>query len=524
MCLGAVLIWQSGHGIDLLRRYPTTLTGGDTSSRARPWDFGEEDLFQISGFELRIGDLHLQAGPSDLGIGHSADGAVWALVLPREGGELSSSVVQNGESIANVWLRFHPKELGRLFPPETVTGSGDTNKLDQMRIVANAKFSASWQRGRNALIPEPKDLTLDVDTTAGRRRFFAANMTEGTAEYVSAFEARPVRLPPAFSVALAAQAFDQIWEAFDREYAMFVLRANVDWGKLREQYRPKALRAKSVYEFASVCADMLKPLRDLHIWLRVADADVLVFNRPRLANANPSASQVIFADLKEEADVQWATTTNKIGYLAIYNWSNPDVSAQCDIALEQLHDTRGLIVDVRLNGGGSEDLAQKVAGRFLSQDFVYAYSQFRNGTAHTNLTKKFERRVKPRGPWRYGRPVILLIGQKCMSSTESFVAMMSGDPELTTMGDHTCGSSGNPRMIRLPLDMSVSLPRWIDYLPDGTAIDEHGFQPQVRFDPQPGAFDGERDDLLTAALQRLNETAATSTSRTAIESVNEHRQ
>ena len=57
--------------------------------------------------------------------------------------------------------------------------------------------------------------------------------------------------------------------------------------------------------------------------------------------------------------------------------------------------------------------------------------------------------------------------------------------------------------MNLPLDMTVSVPRWIDYLPDGTPLDERGFQPQVPFQPAPGAFDGPRDDLLTAALDRL---------------------
>src|SRR5205823_12402326 len=141
------------------------------------------------------------------------------------------------------------------------------------------------------------------------------------------------------------------------------------------------------------------------------------------------------------------------------------------------------------NGGGSEDLAMEVAGRFLSKPFVYAYSQFRNGLAHTNLTARNPRQVGPRGPWRYNRPVVLLIGQKCMSSNESFIAMMSGDPDVTTMGDHTCGSSGNPRMINLPLEITVGIPRWIDYLPDGTPLDERGFQPQIRFEAKPGAFD-----------------------------------
>jgi C-terminal processing protease CtpA/Prc len=149
-----------------------------------------------------------------------------------------------------------------------------------------------------------------------------------------------------------------------------------------------------------------------------------------------------------------------------------------------------------------------VAGRFLQDDFVYSFSQFRNGPKHTDLTEKFPRTVRPRGPWRYDRPVVLLIGEKCMSSNESFIAMMTGATNVTTMGGHTCGSSGNPRIVKLPLDMTVSVPRWIDYLAAGTPLDERGIQPQIVFTPNPGAFEGKRDDLLAAALERLRKTSA----------------
>ena len=253
---------------------------------------------------------------------------------------------------------------------------------------------------------------------------------------------------------------------------------------------------------------MLKNFRDLHVWLTVAGANVPVFNRPGSANANPQGYRAILRRPQE-----WRRGRRGLGgynqqhrlHRRIVGWNDSKIPAACGEALENMRDTRGLIVDVRLNGGGGEPLAEQFAGRFLEKEFVYAYSQFRNGPSHTNLTEKYERKVAPRGPWRYNRPVLLLIGQKCMSSNESFIGMMTGDPEVTTMGDHTCGSSGNPEIIHLPLEMTVSVPKWIDYLPDGTPLDERGFQPQIPFKPAPGTFEGDRDDLLTAALARLSQ-------------------
>jgi hypothetical protein len=496
-----------GRAVDLLERYPTTLEAGDLNGdNARPWNFAETDLFGLSGFNLNVAKLQIKMGPADLGIGHCQDGAVWAVVIPRQGGELTSAESGRPEAIAHVWLRFHPKEIGRLFPAGTVSSNGAPAVFGQMRAIVNAKFRASYHAGPNAMIPEPKDLTVDVDTQAGPRRFFVVDTAAPSVQYIADFEGNRMKPLPAVTGTLAEQAFDQLWQAFDQDYAMFVLRPEVDWEKLRQEYRPKALAAKSAYDFAGVCADMLKPLRDLHVWLKVAGADIPVFNRPRSANANPAATRALLGELHEAGrTVRWTVTEDRIGYLVIDVWNDEAAPSQCDEVLEHMAPMRGLVVDVRLNGGGSEDLAGEVAARFLDKPFVYAYSQFRNGPKHGDLTEKYPRTVSPRGPWRYERPVVLLIGQKCMSSNESFVAMMSGDPDLTTMGDHTCGSSGNPRMVELPMDMTVSVPRWIDYLPDGTALDEHGFQPQVRFKPDPGAFQGQRDDLLAAALARLRQ-------------------
>jgi hypothetical protein len=493
--------------VDLLQRYPTQLITGDPApENARPWEFTPADVFRVSRFSFAVSnELTLELGVAELGIGHCADGAVWAVVLPRASGTLSRGVGDQ-TPVAHVWFRFHPGQINRLFPPETVSAGSATNLFARIRTIANAKFNGSWHAGAKALIPNPPDVTLDLDTSTSTRRFFVVDTEAKTMKYIAAFEDRAVRQPAPFSAELAAEGFDKLWQAFDEEYAMFILRPELDWSKLREQYRPKALACTTTEEFAAVCADVLKPLRDLHVWMTVGGANVPVFNRPRRANSNPSAHRVLLGELHRQGRVQWVVTEDKIGFIAINGWNTgPEIPAQVDAALEQMRDTRGLIVDVRLNGGGDEPTASKVAGRFLQQDFVYAYSRFRNGPIHTNLTEKFPRTIGPRGPWRYHRPVVLLIGEKCMSSNESFIAMMSGATNVTTMGDHTCGSSGNPRIVKLPLDMTVSVPRWIDYLPDGTPLDEKGFQPEGVFKPSAGAFEGNRDDLLTAALERLRQ-------------------
>ncbi|HUC85248.1 MAG TPA: Ig-like domain-containing protein [Candidatus Acidoferrales bacterium] len=184
----SLLTWRS-LATDLLARYPTQLKTGDAlASHARPWQFSPDDIFRVTQFEFKVGDkLKVETQEADLGIGHCSDGAVWAVLLPRSEGTLTSPQAGEGEPIANIWFRFHPGQINRLFPPETVFADGDKSLVAKIRGVVNAKFGTSWHAGMNAMIPDPKDITVFVDTKGGARRFFMVNDDAKTAEYVGAF-------------------------------------------------------------------------------------------------------------------------------------------------------------------------------------------------------------------------------------------------------------------------------------------------------------------------------------------------
>jgi hypothetical protein len=353
----------TGHAnVDLLERYPTKLTAGDTNpQRARAFAFTSSDIFRLAHFNLEIGqDLKIAMGAADLGLGRTVDGAVWAVIIPRTkiAATLTSSATNQPEAMAHLWFRFHPQEINRLFPPESVFPDGLTNQLRLMQIIVNAKFFSSWHSGTNAIIAEPKVLTVDVDAKSGPRRFFMVDRDAGTAKYVKDFETHAVKQPPPLTPDAAAKAFNQLWESFDRDYAMFVLRPELDWAKLRAEYYPKAMASTTTYEFADVCAEMLKPLRDLHVWITVASLNVPVFNRSRAANSNPSAHAAILGKLNRDGRVAWTVTADQIGYISISGWdTGPEIPRSCDQALEAMRNTRGLIIDVRLNGGGAEPTA-----------------------------------------------------------------------------------------------------------------------------------------------------------------------
>jgi C-terminal processing protease CtpA/Prc len=112
----------------------------------------------------------------------------------------------------------------------------------------------------------------------------------------------------------------------------------------------------------------------------------------------------------------WGRTPDGIGDLNVSALEDKELPTTFDAALESLADTFGLVVDLRFNGGGDETLAQSLAGRFLHEERVYSTNQYRTGPRHDDFGEVLQRKCGPRGPWRYESPVVVLWGQRTMSS------------------------------------------------------------------------------------------------------------
>jgi hypothetical protein len=497
-----------GQAVDLGERYPAKLDAGPARV-GYVWSCAPDDVWALSSFSYELGDqLKVELGPATVVFGRNDTSVLWAVVLPDQPGRFTASATGGGDdSVAHIWLRFHPGRVGALFPATTVRGPG---KPDQRRVAKRIcawKIHGSWQSGGLPMVPDIDALTIDLDTAKRLRRFFAIDMAARKVDYYADFEPRALPASPAIDRDTALEVFDGAWEAFDREYAMFAIKPQVDWRALRAQYRPQVERAKTVYEAGAIVSEMLEHLADLHVWVRVGAEMIPGYSRPRPLNGDWRVLGRLIAGFRNRPEgLAWGRTADGIGYVNVYRLGSGGLPKAFDEVLEQLADTWALVIDLRFNGGGDELLARKVAGRFLDEPRVYSLSQYRSGPRHSDLGERHERVCQPRGPWRYRSPVVVLIGQRTMSSAESFALMLAQAPQTTTLGDRTAGSSANPRELPLPHKIAVSLPRWLDLDPDGKPIDGLGVQPEIRVEAGPAALTETSDLVLEAALDRLRET------------------
>ena len=311
-----------------------------------------------------------------------------------------------------------------------------------------------------------------------------------------------------------AAAYDRFWSDFDRTYSYFTYK-QVDWNAGRDALRERAAAATGDSALVDVLIDAVAPLRDVHVWFRRPDGSTRPSYRPpRQVNWERNLWQAQLPKLGwRQGNTNWGWgRLGDVGYLAIGAWNDAQVKmADVDAALEQLRDSRALVLDVRMNGGGNDALALQLAGRFATRSVTFARVRFRDGPSHDDFGPWTNRVLSSRGPWQYVKPVWLLVGAGCFSSNETFIAAMKELPNVTVAGDVTGGSSGNPQHFPLVVGgratgWQYAVPRWMEELANGTMIEWNGITPDVAIPWDASAVQGGRDPVLDRALRELGVT------------------
>ena len=308
--------------------------------------------------------------------------------------------------------------------------------------------------------------------------------------------------PSAPTADFAAQ-FDSLWNTFDREYSYFDHK-QIDWNAFRTTFRPRAIAAADQLGFIAVIREMLGRLHDLHVVVRDPGGRAIATYDPQtFVNWDRSVWQQYIGRANwTQGPGDWGHgVLEGVPYISIGGWNAASIrAADFDAALERFRTAPMLILDVRMNGGGNDQPAFEIAGRFAPRSVVTGYVRYRNGPSHSDFGPPQQRVLNPRGAWQYSGAVRLLIGRLCASSNETFIAAMQQLPNVTLVGDRTAGASASPGTFPLAMGWSYTVSRWIEYTAADQVIEDIGISPHVFVAAGPGDFAQGRDPVLDWAL------------------------
>ncbi|QNE20409.1 S41 family peptidase [Kribbella qitaiheensis] len=323
--------------------------------------------------------------------------------------------------------------------------------------------------------------------------------------------------------------FDQFWTDYAENYPFFRAKG-IDWRAVRTKYRPQVKPGMPDDALFELLASMIRPLGDAHTAIRSPD-EKFEYGGVRPGTTFPS--EELEAKLRpyiESTALKGSTYTSyandrigyadlpgRIGYLRViaflgygnipdYNAERKTLNQALDQALAGAANLRGLILDLRINGGGSDQLALDVAARLTDKPFFAYFKRARNDPRDaSSFTTPQPLFVQPgQGP-RYAGPMVILTGGSQMSAGETFTqAMMNRSPRPVRVGQNTQGVFSDTLQRTLPNGWDYILPNEEFRTLDWKAFDGPGIPPDVRRPVfTPAEFAAGRDSAFATALALL---------------------
>ena len=213
-----------------------------------------------------------------------------------------------------------------------------------------------------------------------------------------------------------------------------------------------------------------------------------------------------------ELPVEWELMDNGYGYAAIYSFFDNEVLTvqlwERMVKFMNENQIPGLILDLRVNGGGSGFLADQMAAYFFNEQLELGRTALWDESigdfyVDPNTPDVF---YPPPEELRYDGKIAVLVGPNCSSACEFFAYDMTLQERALIVGQYpTGGLAGSVKDFQMPDGITVRFPigRPLD-LEGNVIIEGVGVVPNVRVPVNEDTLLGVGDPILEAAVEALD--------------------
>ncbi len=333
--------------------------------------------------------------------------------------------------------------------------------------------------------------------------------------------------------------YEAFWYLFDANYCFFDLK-NIDWKARYEKHRSKVTANTTDDELYEIMVETLEGFNDAHV-------DIRVPNGPHFDAGKPSYIRGVLKEVKEElkleSDSKWVmldhfmkmsdetllkagfepmqykglimedkpwfyhTTSEDYGYLRFISCYSRVITEEGDleVLLDEIFETfkgkKGIIIDVRLNGGGYDGVSFMVAGKLTKEKILGHTKQTRiKGDTYSEPEEHF---IEPSGKHQFENPVIVLTNDRTVSAADVFALATKQLPNVKIVGDNSNGSFSDVLEKRMPNGWILNLSNQRYFSPDGENYEGKGVPVDVKMQNTLEDIVEKNDPIILKSLKML---------------------
>ena len=271
--------------------------------------------------------------------------------------------------------------------------------------------------------------------------------------------------------------FEKFWQIFDRNYAHFENR-KVNWQQQYRNYRPTVNAQTTDEQLLTVFHDMVAPLKDGHIVISPT-GDLAAsakfsrfyqefptkelqarFHQVTLGNLQKQGFGPFIKFLSEPYQIGGYCRSADLGYIQLNGFGGMPIELfvkQLDDMVNEFADLKGLIIDIRINGGGSPAYVNALVGRLTQVKRLVGYGRTRIGKPKHDFTSWTPYHIAPQGKHQLIKPTILLTSGATISAGDHCALYLKELPYVKQIGENTNGIFSSMHGERLPNGWQVSL-------------------------------------------------------------------
>lgn len=301
---------------------------------------------------------------------------------------------------------------------------------------------------------------------------------------------------------------ESLWRLMDEHYCFFDYKKQeigVDWDEVHTRYAAMINPKMTNIQLFEVCCNMLGELRDGHVNLS-AGFDYgrnWSFWQDYPENFNDSIQRsYLGTDYYIASGLKYKILEDNIGYVRCESFENGIGHGNVSDMLSVLALCKGIIIDVRGNGGGQLTSAETLASHFVNDKTLVGYVYHKTGKGHNDFSSMEPNYLNPASGFRWQKKTVILTNRQCFSATNDFIKCLKGLDRITILGDSTGGGSGMPFTQEIQNGWSVRYSAVV-YVDRNKQQIEFGIAPDVEVMMSPLDIVRKRDTLIEAARELL---------------------